>query len=86
MQRLCDAADVAVDGDYLKPHGGRRGLGDLLYRESAELAQSALRHPSVRTTHDAYAHITASETADEVGDIIEESWGNGRDGADDEVE
>jgi len=75
MQRLCDEADLDVEGGYLKPHGARRGLGDALYRESAELAQSALRHASVRTTHDAYSHIDASETADEVGDVLDDTWG-----------
>lgn len=74
LQRLCERADLAVDGEYLKPHGGRRGVGDVLYRESAELAQSALRHASVRTTHSAYAHIGASETADAVGDVLDDEW------------
>jgi steroid delta-isomerase-like uncharacterized protein len=32
MKRLCDEADLDVDGEYLKPHGARRGLGDELYR------------------------------------------------------
>jgi hypothetical protein len=32
MKRLTDGADLEVDGEYLKLHGGRRGLGDLLYR------------------------------------------------------
>lgn len=75
MQRLCEAADIDVDGGYLKPHGARRGLGDALYRESAELAQSALRHSDVRTTHSAYSHIDASETADAVGSVLEDAWG-----------
>lgn len=77
MQRLCEQTGLSVDGEYLKPHGARRGLGDLLYRQSAELAQSALRHQSVRTTHDAYSHIDASETADAVGDILTNAWGTG---------
>lgn len=75
IKRLCEQADVEVDGEYLKPHGARRGLGDTLYRESAELAQAALRHSSVRTTHDAYAHIEASETADTVGEVLGDAFG-----------
>lgn len=71
MKRLCTAADVDIDGEYLKPHGARRGLGDLLYRESAELAQSTLRHTSIRTTHEAYSHVDASKTADTVSKLIE---------------
>ena len=26
MRRLCNAADADIDQEYLKPHGGRRGL------------------------------------------------------------
>lgn len=32
MKRLCDEADLVVEGEYLKPHGARRSLGDELYR------------------------------------------------------
>lgn len=73
LKRLCEAADVDADGEYLKPHGARRGLGDVLYRESAELAQSALRHTSIRTTHDAYSHIDATETAESVSTALDEA-------------
>lgn len=78
LKRRCEDAEVAVNGEYLKPHGARRGLGDVLYRESAELAQSALRHASIRTTHEAYSHIDASETADTVGSVLDDAL----DGAD----
>jgi integrase len=54
MKRLCNAADVDIDGEYLKPHGGRRGLGSDLYAQDAELAQELLRHESIETTHESY--------------------------------
>jgi integrase len=55
LKRLCKEADVDIDGDYLKPHGGRRGLGDELYGEvAAESAQEVLRHKSIETTHASY--------------------------------
>ncbi|WP_338737888.1 tyrosine-type recombinase/integrase [Haloplanus salilacus] len=54
MKRLCDAADIDIDGEYLKPHGGRRGLGSDLYARDAELAQELLRHESIETTHESY--------------------------------
>jgi integrase len=55
LQRLCEEVDVDIDGDYLKPHGGRRGLGDELYGEvTAESAQEVLRHKSIETTHASY--------------------------------
>ncbi|ELY81871.1 tyrosine-type recombinase/integrase [Natrinema pallidum] len=73
MKRLCEDADLDVDGDYLKPHGARRGLGHELYASGhAELAQSALRHASIETTHESYSDIQAAETAQEVDDLLGE--------------
>lgn len=72
MQRLCETADIAVDGDYLKPHGARRGLGHELYAKGhAELAQAALRHASIETTHESYSDIQAADTARQVDDILD---------------
>lgn len=73
MKRICDDADISIDGEYLKPHGGRRGLGHILYSEQAELAQSALRHESVETTHQAYSDIVASETSDTVSNVLDDT-------------
>ncbi|WP_254547269.1 tyrosine-type recombinase/integrase [Halomarina pelagica] len=73
MKRLCEAADLDIDGEYLKPHGARRGLGHQLYTEGqAELAQEALRHQSVETTHQAYHDVQAEATARRVDEIL--SW------------
>lgn len=72
MQRLCEEADLEIDGEYLKPHGGRRGLGHELYSKGhAELAQTALRHSSIETTHEAYSDIQAKETAKKVDEILD---------------
>jgi integrase len=71
VQRLCNEADVEIDGEPLKLHGARRGLGHELYQKGhAELAQSALRHSSIDVTHESYSDIQASETADKVGDVL----------------
>jgi integrase len=73
MKRLCESAGLDIDGEYLKPHGARRGLGHQLYSEGhAELAQSALRHASIATTHESYSNIRASETAERVDDVLDE--------------
>jgi site-specific recombinase XerD len=73
MKRLCENAGVDVDGEYLKPHGARRGLGHELYASGhAELAQSALRHASIETTHESYSDIQAAETAQRVDDLLGE--------------
>jgi integrase len=73
MQRLCEEAELDIDGEYLKPHGGRRGLGHELYSKGhSEVAQSALRHRSIETTHAAYSDIKASETAERVDEALNE--------------
>lgn len=72
MQRLCEDAELDIDGEYLKPHGGRRGLGHELYSKGhAELAQTALRHSSIETTHEAYSDIQAKETATRVDEVLD---------------
>ena len=73
MRRVCEEAEIDLDGehDYLTPHGGRRGAGDVLYREDPVLAQTALRHRSIETTKDSYSYIEAGETANRAGDIFE---------------
>jgi integrase len=71
MQRLCESAGVDVDGEYLKPHGGRRALGDRLYAADAELAQETLRHESIETTHDAYREQNAVERRERIEDVLD---------------
>lgn len=73
LERLCEEGDIDVEGGYLKPHGARRGVGELVYRERGPAAaQRTLRHADPRTTSQMYAHIEASELADEVGEVFEE--------------
>jgi integrase len=71
MERLCESAGVDVDGEYLKPHGGRRALGDRLYATDAELAQETLRHESIETTHDAYREQNAVERRERIEDVLD---------------
>ena len=73
MRCVCEEAEIALDGDhdYLTPHGGRRGAGDILYREDPVLAQTALRHRSIETTKDSYSYIEAGETASRAGNIFD---------------
>ena len=73
MRQICEEAGIALDGkhDYLTPHGGRRGAGDVLYREDPVLAQTALRHRSIETMKDSYSYIEAGETASRAGDIFD---------------
>ncbi|WP_255171051.1 tyrosine-type recombinase/integrase [Natrononativus amylolyticus] len=72
LKRLCESAEIDVDGGYLKPHGARRGVGEAIYRErGAAAAQRVLRHADPRTTSRMYAHIEASELAEDAGDVFE---------------
>lgn len=73
MKRLCDEAGVRIEGEYLKPHGGRRGVGDRQYRRSAEDAQDVLRHSDIRTTHRHYTDRRAGELARRMSeeDVVE---------------
>ena len=78
MHRICEEAEIDLDGehDYLTPHGGRRGAGDILYREDPVLAQIALRHRSIETTKDSYSYIEAGETATRAGEIFDADGAN----------
>src|SRR6056297_3326363 len=72
MKQLCDAADVDIDGEYLKPHGGRRGLGSDLYAQDAELAQELLRHESIATTHQSYREQNVIERRERLERALDE--------------
>jgi integrase len=72
---LCDEAGINPDGpvDYLQPHGARRGVGDVLYRERGPAAaQRALRHEDPQTTAKAYQHIDAGDLAEDVSDVFDD--------------
>jgi integrase len=72
MKRLCESADVEIDGEYLKPHGGRRGLGSDLYAQDAELAQETLRHESIETTHESYREQNVIERRERLEQVLDE--------------
>jgi integrase len=72
LKRLCEAADIEIDGEYLKPHGGRRGVGERLFRDKGSAtAQRVLRHSDPRTTSEMYSHIESSELVDDVDDAFD---------------
>jgi integrase len=71
LKRRCDEADVDVDGEYLKPHGARRGIGATLYRQDRGEAQDHLRHQTQRVTREAYAHIDAEAGAEKASELID---------------
>lgn len=63
LERLSIESGITVDGEPPKPHGARRGLGDVLYRRNPVDAQEALRHRDISTTHESYSGIKAAETS-----------------------
>lgn len=69
LAELCETSDYRFDR-VLKPHGARRGLGHELYEESAELAQEALRHKTIETTHDSYRDEQAAQTRRSAEDVL----------------
>ena len=66
---------IEYDADenvYLKPHGARRGLGhELVQKGHTTVAQKSLRHGSPDVTEQSYQNVKASETAKDVGEILE---------------
>lgn len=75
MQRLTEKAGIEVEEGYLKLHGGRRGLGDLLYRIGRGHAQDILRHKDLATTQQAYQHIDAEERDEQLDTYLEDASG-----------
>jgi len=76
FRRSSDAADVDTSDDskdYLTLHGGRRGAGEMYYREAGHsAAQRALRHADPSTTSEMYSHIEASELSDIGSEVFED--------------
>jgi len=66
-----EASAITEDGEHLKLHGARRGLGDELYAEEAETAQDVLRHESIRTTHESYADRDKGDLRDRGEEILD---------------
>lgn len=74
MRWLSEIADVLglEDGEYLKPHGARRGVGELLYKAKGhQRVQRALRHADPKTTSQMYSHIEASELAEDNTEVFD---------------
>jgi integrase len=73
MRELCEQAGVGVDGEYLKPHGGRRALGRDVFVEKPGAATELLRHKDSSTTKRSYADVQRREVREVVDDIRGES-------------
>jgi len=72
MKRLCESAGIDVDDShgYLVPHGGRRGMGEVMVREFGFAAAARYLDNSEQQVREAYQHIEAAERADMATEAI----------------
>jgi integrase len=75
MKRLCKEADIELDDQhgYLAPHGGRRGMGEILVRTYGYTAAARYLDNSEEMVREAYSHIDAGEQADVATAALAES-------------
>jgi len=67
LKRLTDAAEINIDHpkhDYLAPHGGRRGMGEVLVRAFGYTVAARYLDNSEEMVRERYSHIEAGELGD----------------------
>jgi integrase len=67
LQRLSEAAEIDIDHpkhDYLAPHGGRRGMGEVLVRAFGYTVAARYLDNSEEMVRERYSHIEAGELGD----------------------
>jgi integrase len=72
LQRLSEAAAVDIEHpkhDYLAPHGGRRGMGEILVRGFGYTVAARYLDNSEKMIRERYSHIEA----DELGELATEA-------------
>ncbi len=74
MRRLCDEAGIELDDkyEYLVPHGGRRGAGEVMVRQRGFIAVARLLDNSEAVVQQSYSHIEAKEMTQDAGDAFAE--------------
>jgi integrase len=78
LQRLSGAAPVDIEHpkhDYLAPHGGRRGMGEVLVRAFGYTVAARYLDNSEEMVRERYSHIEAGELGDVATEAIEEFEG-----------
>lgn len=79
MHRLSKAADIAIDHprhDYLAPHGGRRGMGEVLVRAFGYTVAARYLDNSEEMVRERYSHIEAGELGDVATEALDEIDGS----------
>ena len=75
LERLTDAADIGIDHpkhEYLAPHGGRRGMGEVLVRAFGYTVAARYLDNSEKMVRERYSHIKAGELGDVATEALEE--------------
>lgn len=72
MKRLSEDAGLEIDDDhgYLTPHGGRRGMGEVMVREFGYAAAARYLDNSEEQVREAYQHIEAADRADQATEAL----------------
>jgi integrase len=79
LARLTDEAGIDVDHpkhDYLAPHGGRRGMGEVLVRAFGYTVAARYLDNSEEMVRERYSHIEAGELGDVATEALGEVDGN----------
>jgi integrase len=75
LQRLSTAAEIDIDHpkhDYLAPHGGRRGMGEVLVRAFGYTVAARYLDNSEEMVRERYSHIEAGELGDVATETLSE--------------
>jgi integrase len=75
LQRLTDDAGIEIDHprhEYLAPHGGRRGMGEVLVRAFGYTVAARYLDNSEEMVRERYSHIEAGELGDVATEALEE--------------
>lgn len=72
MKRLSEEAGLEIDDEhgYLTPHGGRRGMGEVLVRQFGYAAAARYLDNSEEQVGEAYQHIAAADRADQATEAL----------------
>lgn len=72
LRTLTEQADIDPnDGDYLTPHGARRGMIGEVFKHDRGEAQDLGRHREMATTKAAYRHLAIEEQRERVDELLE---------------
>ena len=76
LKRLSDTAEIEIDHpkhDYLAPHGGRRGMGEVLVRAFGYTIAARYLDNSEEMVRERYSHIEAGELGDVATEALKET-------------